>query len=140
MAAVNLQFLVDVLNVVFHRFQRNIESDGYLFVGEPFFNGFHYLRFARSQFFLQVIYILVLINYQIFYSLLVTLNIWVFSDLSQCFKNQQRKIYVLMTVQATDVLFQHIALQIRPYIPVFIVVNQFIDTLQVQAIIQKARF
>lgn len=42
-AAVDLQFFVDVLDMIFHRFQRNIKPDCHFFVGQALLNGRHYL-------------------------------------------------------------------------------------------------
>src|SRR5690606_9427270 len=54
MTAVDLQFLIDVLDMIFHRFQRDIKPDSHFFVGQPLLNGLHYLRLARGQLLLQV--------------------------------------------------------------------------------------
>lgn len=50
-AAVHLKFFVDVFDMVFDCFQRNVHPDGYFLVGESLFNRHHDLRLPGRQVF-----------------------------------------------------------------------------------------
>ena len=95
---------------------------------------------AKNKFFLQIVYILILVNNEILDSRQVFLNLSVAFNLPECFEDHQRKVDISSAVQTRNIFVQHISMFLCPSVGIFVIVNHLVNALQKQIDIARVGF